>query len=239
MLVLVLQCWKEEDEQGWEMSSVREAVAWKRGVVITHGTTAGNTQYCCLLDKKQFNSTCLLNIKNVNATLLWSKYTNKGELKIFFVYVAILPKKPLCRPYWSLQSRQDGIRNWDTASILSSTKWVILGCITSALHALHSGLLVPILKATLNPISEMAETTLELSFWWRTLPDFIPNLDVATCMKTVWSWEETLQQVHLVDLAHRIPWHFLHQQQVCRNAVRYHVLPVTNTAVNTVELVSL
>lgn len=54
----------------------------------------------------------------------------------------------------SLESRQDVICNWDTASILSSTKWVIIGCITSSLHdicASHSDLLVPIVKATFNP----------------------------------------------------------------------------------------
>lgn len=55
----------------------------------------------------------------------------------------------------SLESRQDVICNWDTASILSSTKWVILGCITSSLHdicASHSDLLIPSVKATSNQL---------------------------------------------------------------------------------------
>lgn len=102
-----------------------------------------------------------------------------------FVVLKKKKKKKPYRLYMSLESRQDVICNWDTASILSSTKWVILGCITSALPdicASRSHLLVPIEKATYNP-TLMNYGTLDLSFGWSTLPDFIPNLDVVTGVK--------------------------------------------------------
>lgn len=51
------------------------------------------------------------------------------------------------------------------------------------------------------------------------------------------SWEEESQEVFLVDLAHLISWHLLHQQQACGDGVGRHVLPAINTDVNTPKTV--
>lgn len=51
------------------------------------------------------------------------------------------------------------------------------------------------------------------------------------------SWEEVTQEVFLVDLAHLIPWHLLHQLQACGDGVGRHVLPAINTDVNTLKTV--
>lgn len=40
------------------------------------------------------------------------------------------------------------------------------------------------------------------------------------------------QEVLLVDLAHLIPWHLLHQHQACGDGVGRHVFPAINTGVN-------
>lgn len=61
--------------------------------------------------------------------------------------------KKTCRLHMSLEFRQYVLYNWDTASILRSTKWVILGFITPALYDIcvsQSGLFVQISKATFN-----------------------------------------------------------------------------------------
>lgn len=57
------------------------------------------------------------------------------------------------------------------------------------------------------------------------------------CIKMVWSWEEVTQEVFLVDLAHLVPWHLLHQLQACGDGVGCHVLPAINTDVNTLKTV--
>lgn len=51
------------------------------------------------------------------------------------------------------------------------------------------------------------------------------------------SWEEVLQEVLLVDLAHLIPWHFLHQHQACGDGVGRHLLPAINPDVNALKTV--
>lgn len=53
----------------------------------------------------------------------------------------------------------------------------------------------------------------------------------------VWSWEEVTQEIFLVDLAHLIPWHLLHQLQACGDGVGCHVLPAINTDVYKVKTV--
>lgn len=57
--------------------------------------------------------------------------------------------------------------------------------------------------------------------------------DVMCTVDAVYSWEEVSQEVLLVDLAHLVSGHLLHQQQACGDGVGRHVLPAINTAVNT------
>lgn len=96
-----------------------------------------------------------------------------------------------------LEFRQYVTYNWDTASIVRSTKWVILGFITPALHDIcmsQSDLLVQISNATFNTeMFDSQEKKLNLSFFWGPLPDFIRNLNVVIQMNIVQSCEETLQ----------------------------------------------
>lgn len=63
------------------------------------------------------------------------------------------------------------------------------------------------------------------------------NLFVVTHIEAVRSWEEVSQEVLLVDLAHLIPRHLLHQHQACGDGVGRHVLPAINTGVNTLKTV--
>lgn len=46
------------------------------------------------------------------------------------------------------------------------------------------------------------------------------------------SWEEVSQEVLLVDLAHLIPRHLVHQLQACRDRIGRHVLPARNADVS-------
>lgn len=51
------------------------------------------------------------------------------------------------------------------------------------------------------------------------------NLYVVMNITMVRSWEEALQEVLLVDLAHLIPGHLFHQHQGCGDGVGCHEFP--------------
>lgn len=58
-------------------------------------------------------------------------------------------------------------------------------------------------------------------------------------MEVVQSGEEVSQELLLVDLAHLIPWHLVHQHQACGDGVGRHVFPATDAGVNTLTMAVL
>lgn len=190
ILVPVMQHWKEKEEQEWwwevwerglERQSVGLKVRHENYVWWQHNLLSIWTKilYCSVkrdLLLKVNQQICIKIIYLVFKKLKYQTnhvafydrwidsflYPNKREFKILFVNVFCCHlSKKTCRLYMSLESRQYVICNWDTASILSATKWVILGCIISVLYdvcAPHSGLLVQISKATFNTASEIFDS---------------------------------------------------------------------------------